>query len=271
MIVTRLAGGLGNQLFQYAIAKALSLKLNTVMVMDASYYQLNRSRNMELGKFNIKDPRFEMVIPAQNLILYKEPHFHYDENYQTLESPNVYLVGFWQSEKYFKHIKSVLLNELQIKSSLVSSLEIKSFELQNEESVSVHIRRGDYKSSRHANSHGFLSLQYYYSAMELLAAKRNNLKFYFFSDEIEWVQNNVKIDYPHEFLSNHLSKSNIEDFFLMNSCKHNIIANSTFSWWAAWLKNSQEQIVIAPNQWVNGKEFICDDVVPENWITIPAS
>lgn len=267
MIVSRLAGGLGNQLFQYAAGRSLSLRLKKPFAVDTNYYLNQSARKYELTNFNIKIP-LDVTIPEEDYFTYKEPHFHYDPNFYGLEKPYLYLIGFWQSERYFRDIKSDLVEEFQVKDDLIGHLGDISKQLEVEESVCVHIRRTDYQGVRHVLSHGFIPIEYYYSAIHKLAEMKNSCKFYFFSDDIEWVKKSLRIPYPHQFISGSVTQTNIEDFFLMNKCRHSIIANSSFSWWSAWLNTSESQIVFAPKLWLNGENYNCKDILPNHWIKL---
>ena len=284
MIIIRIQGGLGNQLFQYAAGRCLAEKLYTECKLDLSSLHKNQLRQSDLNYFS-----FEPLIATKKEIkqfvffpslyrhspalfsklgknIYREPHYHFDENFYRIKNP-VYLDGYWQSEKYFKPLEVLLRKELTIKHELVSHLAGSTKEWSSKETIAVHIRRGDYTQQKIQDYHGTLSAGYYNNAIDALAAKFNNPFFCFFSDDIKWVKENINIQYPHEFISGY-TKSAIEDFYLMSQCKHNIIANSSFSWWAAWLNNHPGKMVIAPRQWFNNANLDTKDLTPENWLCI---
>ena len=267
IVISKIKAGMGNQLFQYAAARNLSLRHHIPLLIDVSHYFTSAVRKFELGYFNIPDletnlePYGEMVFDV-----YKEPHFHYDPTFGQLEG-NIYLDGFWQSEKYFKSIRPILLEELKVKETYVSHLQQMTDTMKSRHSVAVHIRRGDYISKRFSDTHGVLPYNYYTRAIDLLA-KVLPIKLYFFSDDMEWVKDNVMVHHPHEFISKSITKNHLEDFHLMSQCRHHIIANSSFSWWAAWLNNYPEKQVIAPEQWFNNLPHDTKDLIPETWIKI---
>lgn len=268
MVISKIKEGLGNQLFQYAAARSLSLRHHAPVLMDISHYFASAVRKFELAYFNI--PRIETDLePYAEMIfgVYKEPHFHYDPAFNQSHG-DVYLDGFWQSEKYFKGIRSRLLEELKVKETYVSHLQSKVNIMKIEHSVAVHIRRGDYLSKRFSDTHGVLPYDYYIKAIALLADKLLPVKLYFFSDDMEWAREHIKTDHPHEFISGDLTRDHIEDFHLMCQCKHHIIANSSFSWWAAWLNDYPEKKVISPEKWFNNLPHDTKDLIPETWIKI---
>jgi len=136
------------------------------------------------------------------------------------------------------------------------------------ESVSVHIRRGDYISNPITNQyHGSLDIGYYQNALKIMLKKINNPHFFVFSDDYEWAERNIKSDSPITYIK-HNSAKNYEDLRLMSMCKHHIIANSSFSWWGAWLASNKNKMVIGPQKWFLGKKYNDADRMPENWIRI---
>jgi Glycosyl transferase family 11 len=281
MIIIRIQGGLGNQLFQYAAGKCLAHRLDTVCKLDVSSLHQNQLRKLELDYFSFapliaSQKEIKQFLYFQSLYrhkpslfarfgknIYREPHYHYDGNFTKLKEP-LYLDGYWQSEKYFFSVADIIRQGYIIQKPFIAHLENKVSQFQSVNSVAVHIRRGDYSQKNIANYHGILTAAYYNSAIGLLSEKLNNPFFYFFSDDINWVRQNININYPHEFLSGQ-TKPAIEDFYLMSRCHHNIIANSSFSWWAAWLNNNPEKIVIAPKNWFNKAPLNTKDLIPKDW------
>lgn len=163
----------------------------------------------------------------------------------------------------------MLLNDFCPKQQALSSGYFKFIsDIKDTESVSIHFRRGDYVTNK---SYLVLDLKYYYNAVELIRSKLKNPNFYIFSDDIDWVKRNFKNKLKSKITFQDCNLSNIEDLMLMSNCKHNIIANSTFSWWGAWLNKNLDKIVIAPSK------FFKDDIYntnlkstyyPQNWIII---
>ena len=284
MIIVRIQGGLGNQLFQYAAGSSLAQHLGTICKLDVSSLHNKQLRQLELNYFSfepliathkeIKDfvwfPSLYRHSPALfsklGKNIYREPHFHFDKNFSQLTNP-VYLNGYWQSEKYFLANENRLRNELTIKHELISHLAGRVQEWFSKETIAVHIRRGDYLQKKIQDYHGILTADYYNNAIAAIAVKVNNPFFCFFSDDINWVKENINIQHPHEFVSGY-TKSAIEDFYLMSQCKHNIIANSSFSWWAAWLNKNTGKTVIAPQNWFSNANLDTKDLIPQNWLRI---
>jgi len=290
MIVAEINGGIGNQLFQYASAKSLSLfhktelKLNVNPFGDKFMPGELRSRPFDLHHFNIPE------IPADNSIgnsflkvsffqkilqnlkpnykrkIYKEPFFHFDPHFFEAGN-NIYLKGLRQSEKYFKLFETEIRTILKFKDAIVNQFYEIGKKINNENSISVHIRRGDYLAKISMEVLGLLPIEYYQNAISLMKSKVNTAKLYFFSDDIEWVKENFNIP-DAEFISGSITSNHIEDLYLMSQCHHNIIANSSFSWWGAWLNNNPDKIVIAPGKWFNKGPKDTQDLVPPGWIKI---
>jgi hypothetical protein len=287
MLVVLLKGGLGNQLFQYSIGRALSLEYNIELKLDLSFL-IDRTnldityRNFELSNFNInasiatkkelikyKKYTFKSFFKFYSILNFTENNFTYKINYIEKKT-HIYLDGFWQSEKYFKKYRNSLLNELvPIRKPNDLNKEYINLIL-NSNSISVHIRRGDYISNNNANTfHGLCSIDYYLNAISYIINHIKNPVFYFFSDDINWVKNNFdNSSFQKYFISHNFENTSFEDLRLMTYCKHNIIANSTFSWWGAWLNTNPNKIVIAPSKWFVDLTMISEDLIPESWIKI---
>lgn len=256
MIISKLQGGLGNQMFQWAYGKSLSLKHNTGFFIDKSFYN-NQSgitfRTYELNKFPfIKDYDF---INNNKKVLQITDNFHFNQ-FQYDENFNYYLNGYWQSEKYFTEYSDIIKEELKPSDEILNKLK----RIINGKSVSLHIRRTDYLTSN--GFHPVQSTEYYSKALEIIGDYDQLL---IFSDDINWCKNNLT--YKNMiFIEN---QDNVEDIWLMSLCQHNIIANSSFSWWGAWLNNNENKIIIAPKNWFGQNSKTNDsDIVPENWIKI---
>jgi hypothetical protein len=285
MIIVYLKGGLGNQIFQYAAGRSLAIKRGVALKLDTSFLHLEATdytkREFELDKFNIevefaskKEIKAIKRLRWRNFFL---PTWileaKQDDCYSLLRKTgkNCYLDGYFQSEKYFLDCSEQIRQELTFKKSLISEgwTEIKQ-QLANSNSVSLHFRRGDYVSNLDANKfHGVCSMDYYQKAIGTIAEKVENPHFFVFSDDIQWVIENFKIDFPTVFVEK--KDENLHsDFQLMSLCKHNIIANSSYSWWAAWLNNHINKIVIAPEKWYanEDKQKNFNELIPSRWITI---
>ena len=289
MITVKIIGGLGNQLFQYAAARRLAHVHKTTLRLDAtafaSYalheYVLNYLRiNAEIisGKELRKVrgycafPLVSFIFRKMNLFrcgaLVRERSLRFDPSILEL-SDNVYLDGYWQSEKYFSDIRDILLREISLKEKLTGINAELERKIIGSNSVSIHIRRGDYVTDSAANKiHGVISLEYYTQAIKIFTDKFKDLHFFIFSDDPEWVKGNLNISNPHTFIDGNSVEKNYADLHLMSSCKHNIIANSSFSWWGAWLNKNQNKIVIAPKNWFADSSRRSDDIIPSTWMKI---
>lgn len=296
MIFVKLMGGMGNQMFQYATGRNLALRHNVHLKLDLSFLRKQKEnsgftlRNFELDKFKINADIADdneinnitgkgklinkLFFHAGNKILpyYKrnvivEKGISFDKN--IFKAPaNCMLIGYWQSDRYFKEIENTISADFELANDPDEySLKILDSILHSN-SVSIHFRRGDYVSNENAfKIHGICKLSYYYKAIQIISEKVLNPEFYVFTDDMKWVREYFKIDFPCTYIEGNDKRSE-EDLRLMSHCKHNIIANSSFSWWAAWLNQNSDKIVIAPKFWFHG---VCSDstcIVPENWIIV---
>jgi hypothetical protein len=255
MIISKLQGGLGNQLFQWAYGKALAVKYDTNLFLDTSFYSNqigNTPRVYELDKFpNIiyQNPDIE---PKKTIMVVD--NFNYSELLYN-ENHNYHLNGFWQSEKYFSNISDLIREQLQPTTETLKKLK----QYINGKSISLHVRRTDYVTSN--GFHPVQTLEYYNKALEIIG---NYDQLLVFSDDINWCKENLNYENV-LFIEN---QDNVEDLWLMSLCDHNIIANSSFSWWGAWL-NNKDKIVIAPKKWFG--EFTnlnTTNIVPKKWLLI---
>jgi hypothetical protein len=288
MIIVRLFGGLGNQMFQYAAGRSLAMKHNTDLILDVSEFDRHKLRKYSLFPFTIAEnfvsarDRIRIVNPNRKIrtliwgnflkllriepiILKKEPHFHFDAEFLTLPD-NISLDGYWQSEKYFENIKEVIRRDFTFK----NQSDLKNSDVGKEislcESVSVHVRRGDYLSNPRTNTiHGILKPEYYWRALSLIQNRVRKPHYYYFSDDPEWVKENLIPAYPGTVIDINGPDKDYEDLKLMSLCKHHIIANSTFSWWGAWLSVNPQKIVLAPEKWFNKPDPDSRDLIPETW------
>jgi len=249
MIIIKLQGGLGNQMFQYAFGKALALSQKDKLKFDKlllghSLWKIIfgvSARHYELGQFDIQ-PEFASL---------KEILF---------SAEKIYVDGFWQNAKYFKDFRNTILNDFKLKKESKNYIKLKT-KIQNNNSVSLHVRRGDYvKSKKTRDFHGLLGLDYYQKAVNSILKKTKNPKFFIFSDDIIWVKKNLVINAPKTFVSGSCQLTNAEELILMSKCKHNIIANSSFSWWGAWLNQNSAKIIFAPKVWVRASVSISPSV-----------
>jgi len=281
MIAVKLMGGLGNQMFQYAIGRRLALHKNAELYLDLSFLNLRENvdytlRKYELSRFKIsaitkdvffKDDFISKAIHKLKRIKYLVERNELFDPTILSEKRNVYLSGFWQSEKYFADIRQTLLEDFALQSSLSKDNMLLSQQIASVNSVSIHIRRGDYISNKNALSkHGVLGLDYYKNALNLIRSRVPNPVFYIFSDDINWIKQNLHIEESHYIIEHNKAEDSYLDMILMSTCKHNIIANSSFSWWGAWLNDYSEKMVIGPKNWFSDSTIDTSDIIPESWI-----
>lgn len=280
MIIIQLKGGLGNQMFQYALYKELKHRGKEVKIDDVSGFVDDKLRVPVLGRFGAtydKATREEIIALTDSRMdfwsrvkrkLFGRKTSRIDEKEgifdpAILELEEAYLVGYWQSEKYFSSPE--VISEIQetfgkrpqeIMHDSVSWSTLQQIECC--ESVSIHVRRTDYLDKEHINVHNLCSEKYYKNAIKMIRDKHPNAVFFIFTDDREWCKNHFK---GPNFITVELQEgenTDVADMLLMSRCKHHIIANSSFSWWSAWLGDTSEKIIIAPSRWINNRKM--DDV-----------
>lgn len=297
MIIVKLMGGLGNQMFQYAAGRRLAHKHNTQLKLDISFLKSKQEgcthRTYELKRLNISEviakpkelvditgkgislyqnilSRFRQVAGIVNIQpnVYSEQHFHFDPGCLTA-SDNVYLEGYWQSEKYFKEIEGIIRRDFSVRAPLTGkNLELAGL-IKSTDSVSVHVRRCDFvAATKLTATHGICGAEYYARCLKKIRSTVKAPHFFVFSDESSWVRENIRFPFPMTVVDHNPPDKGYEDMRLMSLCRHNIIANSTFSWWSAWLNNNPEKIVISPIAWFEDKTHNTDDVIPSGWLKI---
>jgi hypothetical protein len=282
MIVSQINGGVGNQMFQYAAGKTLACLNNTILKLDVSEFDEHKLRSFDLFSFEaniisatksdindlLPSTNFEKAsqyfLPLKKRTYYREKAFSFDDKVLRL-GKNVFLKGYFQSEKYFLPAKNIIRKDFTLKTDIINHLKEFGFQLRNQTSVSIHVRRGDFsKDPEIAEYHGTLEKDYYNSAIDLVTSKVSAPVCYLFSDDIDWVKQNLVIDGA-IYVSNTITKNHIEDLYLMSQCRHNIIANSSFSWWGAWLNDNPRKVVVAPEKWFNKGPKDTQDIIPAEW------
>jgi hypothetical protein len=281
MIITKLMGGLGNQMFQLAAGKALALRNGTDCKVDAGFLNVDAKgiytqRKFELSAFDsdikIADQQeIDAIVKTSVLSRIFSGPKHYREKGHEVNAPffslknGTYIEGYWQSEKYFKDHEADIRTLFKFKKELLNGTEDVLRQIQGSNSVSVHVRRGDYVTLSSANSfHGLCSPQYYKMALEQLNTIHKDLEVFIFSDDMDWCKANLSFGKQHFVETN----SAYKDMHLMQHCKHNIIANSSFSWWAAWLNTNLAKVVIAPKKWFKDPSTHVNDIYPSSWIKL---
>ena len=297
MIVVRLMGGMGNQMFQYAVARNLAIMNNTSVKLDLNFL-LDRTeresftfRNYDLDLFNIdgaiadesqslqykyykskimrKIGFIKTKLFCRKYKIITEKHYHFDP--KVLErGDNSYLIGFWQSYKYFSEVEKEIKKDFSFKNEMGEKAKEMLKEINDKESICVNIRRGDYVEDKKAlKHHGVCGLDYYKEAKILVDEKIKKPHYFIFSDDIQWCLKNIDFGENMTFVNNEYAGDRFSDKFrLMKNCKHFIIPNSSYAWWAAWLSKNEEKLVIAPKKWLADSSINTDDVTPPNWVRI---
>jgi len=275
MLIIKVHYGLGNQLFQYALARSLSIRKKADFRLDVSFFSTDvftgHPRVYQLDRFNIKEqlagpdeigrytqPSFlkrgwraleRKLLPYYKQRVVNEVRLDYDENILNVND-DAYIFGYWQDYRYFSGIEDVLRKELTFKGEPVGRNKELSDMIRETESVSLHIRRGDYLTDAYTVSNvGSCDADYYRRAVDEIAASVTDPVFYIFSDDPVWVKENFRIGFPVVYVDNNPEEMAVEDLRLMSSCKHHITANSSFSWWGAWLAAHEGKRVICPRVW----------------------
>lgn len=257
MIVTKLQGGLGNQLFQWAITRSLSEKYKTDYYFDLSYF--NKSSTGLVSKWNIELDNLNIDFKTSQLGSFNLNHIIDNFHFRQIDN-NSFLDGYWQSEKYFIEIENLIRNDLKIDKNIYNYI-INRYPILNENTVSLHIRRGDYLNLQYY--HPIQTVEYYKGAYDII--NDNNINVIVLSNDIEWCKENIKFNNI-TYIEN---ETNIMDLYIMSMCKNNIIANSSFSWWGAWLNNNKDKKVIAPKSWFGPSANLYEgDILPEKWIKL---
>lgn len=257
MIISKIQGGLGNQMFQYAYGRHLSHKYQTVLYIDDRFYTTQSKRQFELDKFNVSYFSKDLNSIQVNYPILKITD---DFSYKKIPPPNdcnYYLDGYWQSEKYFTESEDIIRSDFTPNQYILD--KIKNTPL-TDNSLSLHIRRTDYVTSN--GFHPVQPIKYYQDAIDCIGDYGN---IFVFSDDIQWCRDNLKFD-KMIFMDGF---GDIEDMFVMSMCTNNIICNSSFSWWGAWLNKNENKKVIAPKNWFGIQANLNDsDIVPQKWIKI---
>ncbi len=284
-VETNILGGLGNQMFQFAAGYALSEALNANLILNISEFNNYEPWKYELhnfprikNQFSCRDEETnesKLKIPFLNFkkgpTKYNEKNFYFDTSFFDNSAP-VIIEGYFQSYKYFEkysgQLKELFLDIRKTKHIQTSLDIIKS----KPTSVSVHIRRGDYITNIGANSvHGVIDDDYYAKSLKLMEKIYPDCYFFLFTDEPQYVEEKFKFLKGKSLIASSTDCLPHEDMYLMSNCNHHIIANSSFSWWAAWLNKSLKKTVFAPRKWFTRKILIekpTMDLFPEEWILL---
>jgi len=295
VVIVKLIGGLGNQMFQYAAGRSLSLYHGVPLKLDVSWFETQTLRRYGLHVFRIREDFAspEDIARVQGITRGRLPGLAWRMRHKILPSAHcrepyfkerqlfvfdpsiartprdVYLLGSWQTEKYFVDTQDIIRREFTVKYQQDHQSREIAENITATQSVSIHVRRGDYVSNPRTNRvHGTCSLDYYRRCVAWVAERITYPHFFIFSDDPSWASANLRLDYPTTFVPHNDVSRAYDDLRLMSVCKHDIIANSSFSWWGAWLNSNPHKMVLAPRKWFNEGSFDTRDLLPDDWIRV---
>lgn len=277
-------------MFQYAAARALALNRGIPLLLDISAfatYGLHQGFELKrvfdcnaeiatrhdlrkiLGWQRAPFARRMLLRPGLALFRHKEfvvePHFQYWAGLNDV-APESYLVGYWQSEKYFSDVATQIRRDFTFRLPMNAPNTEVAAQISSVNAVSLHVRRGDYANNPNTTAtHGLCSLDYYRNAVRRISEQVSQPHFFVFSDDIDWVKDNLNVDFPCQYVSHNQGIESYNDMRLMSMCQHHIIANSSFSWWGAWLNPQANKIVVAPQRWFANQNDV-RDLLPQNWV-----
>jgi AAA+ ATPase superfamily predicted ATPase len=279
MVFVSLSGGLGNQMFQYACGLSYSKRNNETLILETSELQNDGKREYALGAFNINNTcissnphefsffkRLTLGIFGNIIDVKEKVEFKFDSDFNRIKGQKR-LIGYWQNQKYFEAFKEEILSVFTLSKPGKAYCTL-SEKYTSQNTVSIHVRRGDYVSELHTNQvHGTCSLDYYNEAIKRIKEDNPLTEFTFliFSDDKAWSKDAFSFLENKEIIE---QLTDSEELILMSQCKHNVIANSSFSWWAAWLNKNKNKTVIAPQKWFAKDLHDTSELIPEKWIKI---
>ncbi|MDD9937601.1 MAG: alpha-1,2-fucosyltransferase [Myxococcales bacterium] len=283
IVVVAIHDGFGNQLFQYAAGRGYAARTGAVLQLDTDASEANEGRpyglrllGIEATKASERDIR--RLAPRQDRLTrvlrrlsgrsitstrtcFKETKFyHFDDRMLTLR-PHLYLYGYWQSARYFDNVREELKHEARVTAPIPEQTRRLRERIASTHSVCVHVRRGDYAGSIFR----MLPVEYYHHAAAHMAGYVSAPVFYLFSNDPEWARDSLKLPGETVLAAEHSGGSFIEDFYLMRAARHFIIANSTFSWWPAWLGDHPDKITVAPARWFKREDWSAPELVEPGW------
>jgi len=292
VIIGKVLGGLGNQMFQYAAVRALALRRQVPLRLDATRFfgytlhqgfELNAIFDCSVPLATPQDmtdvlgwqatPIAQRVLGRLSMARFRssrwltEPHFTYWEELKS--APNTcYIDGYWQSNKYFDDVEDIIRKDFCFRQPMSSKNSLLAAKIGDADSVSLHVRRGDYVTNKDASRiHTLCSIDYYDMSIREMANRIGRPHFFVFSDDVAWAKENISMAYPCDWIDHNIGSESYNDMRLMSLCKHHIVANSTFSWWGAWLNPSLEKVVMAPHPWF-ANELSARDLIPNTWLRL---
>ncbi|MEO0732773.1 MAG: alpha-1,2-fucosyltransferase [Bacteroidota bacterium] len=290
MVIIRLKGGMGNQLFQYALGRQLAHQLGIELRLEVTnllYRNKGKDfvyRDYDLGVFNVREAfllRPELIRPVMNLRLrplaqlmrkigarnypvVTEAYFHYDPSILTEAQENVIYEGWFQSPKYFVGVEDQIREEFTFSRPVLPESRALLGRIQASNAVCLNVRRTDFLTTDVLNA---TNRAYFLRAADLLGRQLSEPRFFVFSDDVAWCRENITLDYPTEFVDHAHKGWKFGNYLrLMQACRHFIIPNSSFAWWAAWLNTGADKVVVAPENWFTDPTINTSDLVPETWL-----
>jgi hypothetical protein len=292
VVIIKLQGGLGNQMFQYAFARIISEKNKCKLYCDIEFFDNTEKkpgftpRKLAINIFDIEVIKMDELIYSQfvnkkkvisflDFVLWEkhkefaENLFKYDRKVFKIKPP-IYLDGYFQKDIYFKGYENMVKKLFIFPTNFTDNIKKLLNLIDSSISVSIHFRRGDYIDDEIINNyHGTCSLDYYHDSIKTIQKNVSNPLFFIFSDDIEWVKHTLSgWKYNFYFVTETKGNDDWIDMMLMSRCKHNIIANSSYSWWSAWLNQFVNKVVIYPANWYNDKNINTQHLTPKKWIKI---
>jgi hypothetical protein len=295
-VTVALYGGLGNQLFQYATGLAMAKHYGASLVLDLSWFdsvhglQNTTIRNFALRPFAIQAELKTGEFPAlseQNIFkrlvnkilrrigldvlqgkIFTEKKFRFDPEIFHLNCP-IWLNGYWQSPKYFENLGHDIHSAIGRPQNLSAESAAMLEKISAAQSICAHVRRGDYVTNQQASeTHGLCNLDYYKQGIHLVSADLSNPHCFVFSDDPQWVRENFDVGIPITVVDINDADNAHQDLWLMAACRRFVIANSSLSWWGAWLGRNPCKKVVAPKQWFMGDARDTRDLIPDGWIRL---
>jgi hypothetical protein len=292
-VCMKVRGGLGNQLFIAALGLRMAHEKSAKLIFDSSEYRSDRRRAYQLDEFSIAATTLSVpgkerhrLSPLRTLNPWRrwarrtvsmtrrnhvrETCFQFDQDILKLDVP-VYLDGYWQTERYFSDVEGLIRQQFRLRNPIAARRRelLQLIGQAGSSSVSLHVRRGDYVGlAQSGDVFRLCPLDWYERAMAMIAERVPAPQFFIFSDDPAWARANLPQKWPRVFVEPDSDGKDFEDMHLMANCRHHIIANSTFSWWGAWLNASPDKKVIAPAVWFARPTIDTSDIVPSRWIRL---
>jgi hypothetical protein len=273
-VIVETMGGIGNQLFQYAFGKSLSIKRKCTLYLDNSWFEkehgnIYAKRLFRLNFFKCQYREMNWILKKMSTLSKTNSEIIY--RYDPLITEKINFInkyhGYWQSYKYFDFAKTSIQSEIQLKEKS-DAYKLMEHNIKQNDYLCIHIRRGDYfLNPMIKDIHGVITIDYYQEAINYLESKFGLLRKLIFSDDPDWCKNNLQVNKSYKIFKNN-NFNDYEELTLMAKCKYFIIANSSFSWWAAYLSETDETRIVAPQNWFKDSSLEPQNIIPENWMRI---